>query len=159
MISNMPVELTDSKLKLVEELGVLHEQSGMQQAAARIISLLLVSDKTELTFEEIYDTLNLSKSATSNAINFLLSTGRVEYITHPGERRRYFRCKLQSLKEGVQKSLAGIGAYNAAFKKVLAQRPNGTKEFNRSLEEVTEFLDFIVTEIPALFQKWENSKK
>src|SRR5690349_20114474 len=124
MDSDKLTHLNDSKLKLIEELGVLHEQSGMQPAAARIISLLLVSDQTELTFEEIYETLNLSKSATSNAINFLLSTGRAEYVTHPGERRRYFRCKLQSMKEGVQKSLAGIDAYSAAFKKVLAQRPS-----------------------------------
>ena len=74
MNSNIPIELADSKLKLVEELGVLHEQGGMQAAAARILSLLLVADQIELTFEEIYETLNLSKSATSNALNFLLST-------------------------------------------------------------------------------------
>src|SRR3954454_17436067 len=87
MISHMPIALTDNKLNLIEELGGLYEQGGMQPAAARILSLLLVSDQTELTFEEIYETLNLSKSATSNALNFLLSTGRVEYITHPGETR------------------------------------------------------------------------
>ncbi len=155
----MQVELSDSKLKLIEELGVLHEQSGMQPAAARIVSLLLVADKTELTFEEIYETLNLSKSATSNAINFLLSTDRIEYITHPGERRRYFRCKLNSLRDGVQKSIIGIGAFNSALKTVLAQRPAGTKEFNKNLEETTNFLDFIQLELPLLVQKWENSRK
>ena len=159
MISNMPIELTDNKLKLIEELGVLYEQGGMQPAAARISSLLLVSDQTELTFEEIYETLHLSKSATSNALNYLLSTGRVEYITHPGERRRYFRCKLQSLKEGVQKSLINIGAFNVIIKKVLAQRPFSTKEFNANLEQVSDFLDFIIKELPVLFQKWEESRK
>src|SRR3954464_524153 len=103
MISNMPIALTDNKLNLIEELGVLQEQSGMQPAAARILSLLLISDQTELTFEEIYETLHLSKSATSNALNFLLNTSKIEYITHSGERRRYFRFKLQSLKDGVEK--------------------------------------------------------
>jgi DNA-binding transcriptional regulator GbsR (MarR family) len=155
----MPIQLTDNKLKLIEELGVLYEQSGMQPAAARILSLLLISDQIELTFEEIYETLHLSKSATSNALNYLLSTARVEYITHPGERRRYFRCKLQSLKDGVQRSMTSIGAFNVILKKVLAQRPHSSKEFNASLEEITEFLDFMIAEIPALFQKWENSRK
>lgn len=159
MISKTPVELTDKKLKLIEELGVLHEQSGMQPAAARIVSLLLVSDKTELTFEEICETLNLSKSATSNGLNFLLSTNKVEYITQPGERRRYFRCKLQSLKEGVQRSLAGIDAFNVVLKKILEQRPVGTRDFNAKLQETTEFLDFIQGELPALFQKWEKSRR
>ncbi|HET7897391.1 MAG TPA: hypothetical protein VFL47_06970, partial [Flavisolibacter sp.] len=145
----------DSKLRLIEELGVLQEQGGMQPAAARIMALLLVSDKTELTFEEIYETLNISKSAASNAINFLLNTDKVEYITQPGERRRYFRCKLKSLNDGIQKSLAGLDAYNTVLKKVLNQRPVGTKEFNAKLEETTQFLDFLKEELPVLFQKWE----
>ena len=159
MISNMSMELTQQQLQLIEELGVLHEQGGMQPAAARILSLLLISDRTELTFEEIYETLHLSKSATSNALNFLLNTNRIEYITHSGERRRYFRYKLQSIKDGVQKSLAGIGMFNVILKKVLAQRPVGTKAFNAKLEEITEFMDFIIAELPALLQKWENSRK
>jgi DNA-binding transcriptional regulator GbsR (MarR family) len=153
------MELTDKKLRLIEEMGVLHEQGGMQPAAARILALLLVSDKTELTFEEIYETLKISKSATSNALNFLLSTDRVEYITNPGERRRYFRCKLKSLKDGVQKSLAGMEAYNTLLKKVLDQRPVGTREFNTNLEETTQFLDFLKEELPVLFQKWETRQK
>lgn len=155
----MLLTLTDHKLRLIEELGVLNEQSGMQPAAARIMALLMISDKTELTFEEIYETLNISKSAASNSLNFLLSTGRVEYMTQPGERRRYFRCKLQSLKDGVQKSLANLDALNVILKKVLNQRPVGTREFNSKLEETTQFLDFLMEELPVLFQKWEDRKK
>ena len=155
----MLLSLTDQKLRLIEELGVLNEQSGMQPAAARIMALLMISDKTELTFEEIYETLHISKSAASNAINFLLSTDKVEYITQPGERRRYFRCKLKSLKDGVQKSMAGLDAFNAVLKKVLDQRPVGTREFNASLEELTQFLDFLKEELPVLYQKWEDRKR
>lgn len=155
----MLLPLTDHKLRLIEELGVLNEQSGMQPAAARIMALLMISDKTELTFEEIYETLNISKSAASNSLNFLLSTDRVEYLTQPGERRRYFRCKLQSLKDGVQKSLANLDAFNVILKKVLDQRPVGTREFNSKLEETTQFLDFLKEELPVLFQNWEDRKK
>ena len=159
MISTTPIELTSAKLKLIEELGVLNEQSGMQPAAARVLGLLLVCDQTELAFEEVCEKLNLSKSATSNALNFLISTNRVEYLTKPGERRRYFRIKLKSLKEGVQRSLSGMETANEILKKVLEQRPVGTKEFNANLEEVIHFLDFLKVELPVLFQKWEDSRK
>ena len=158
MISKAILPLTNKQLKLIEELGVFHEQNGVQPAAARILSLLLVSDKTELTFEEIYETLNLSKSATSNALNFLINTEKLEYITHPGERRRYFRIKIRSLKEGIQKSLEGINALNILLKKVVNLRTESTSEFNSSLEEVTQFLDFMHVELPRLFQKWEAQK-
>lgn len=152
----MVLELNEQKLRLIEEMGVLQEQNGMQPAAARVFALLLVADKTELTFEEIYETLHLSKSAVSNALNFLLSTDRIEYLTRPGERRRYFHCKIKSLKDGVQRSLAGMEAFNILLKKVLDQRPVGTREFNASLEELTRFLDFLKEELPLLFQKWES---
>src|SRR3954451_13280801 len=119
----MPVQLSKKQLQFIEELGVLYEQSGMQPAAARVLALLTVSDRIELSFEEIYETLNISKSAASNAINSLMNTGRLEYITKPGERKRYFRTKLNSLKEGVQRSMMGIGAINNLLKQVLEQRP------------------------------------
>ena len=159
MISSISTELTSAKLKLIEELGVLNEQNGMQPAAARVLALLLVCDQTELAFEEICESLNLSKSATSNALTFLISTDRVEYLTRPGERRRYFRIKLKSLKEGVQRSLNGIETANEILKKVLEQRPVGTKEFNANLEEVIHFLDFLKAELPVLYRKWEDSRK
>src|SRR5438105_832106 len=125
----MTVQLSDKKLKLVEELGVNFEQSGMQPAASRILALLIVSDRNELSFEEIYEAVNISKSAASNAINLLLSTDRLEYTTRPGERKRYFRCKVKSIKEVVQKSLADTEALNQLFKQVLAQRSKETREF------------------------------
>jgi len=158
MNSRISIQMTEKQLRLIEKLGVFYEMGGMQPAAARILALLLVSDNTELTFEEIYETLHLSKSATSNALNVLLSTEKLEYITQPGERRRYFRFKIRSLKEGVQKSLEGITAYNVLLKEVLALRPENTSEFYANLEESSQFLDFIKQELPKLFQKWEASK-
>ncbi len=155
----MAVQLTDKKLRLIEELGILHEQSGMQPAAARILALLVVSDRPELSFEEIYETLNISKSAASNAINFLLNTGKLEYTTNPGERKRYFRLKVKSMKEGVQKSLAGMEKLSALLKQVLEQRPRDTREFNTNLSEIIGFMDFLKTELPSLIEKWEKRKK
>lgn len=159
MNSRPSILMTEKQLRLIEKLGVFYEQQGgMQPAAARILALLLVSDNTELTFEEIYETLNLSKSATSNALNILLNTEKLEYITHPGERRRYFRFKIRSLKEGVQKSLEGMTTYNVLLKEVLAIRPEHSSDFYVTLEESSHFLDFIKEELPRLFQKWESRK-
>jgi DNA-binding transcriptional regulator GbsR (MarR family) len=155
----MSIELNDKKKKLIEELGVIHEGAGMQPAAARIMSLLMVSDETELTFEELYETLNMSKSAASNALNFLLSTDRVEYITRSGERKRYFRVKLKSIRDGVGKFLEGMHNYNQVLKRVLDQRPVRTREFNNNLEAMIGFNDFIKEEMPGLIEKWNKKQQ
>jgi DNA-binding transcriptional regulator GbsR (MarR family) len=77
-------KITQGQKELVEKLGVFYEKSGMQPASCRVMALLLVADQTELTFEEIQQSLSISKSATSGAINLLLTVNRVEYITRPG---------------------------------------------------------------------------
>lgn len=155
----MLLQLSDNKLKLIEELGIHYEKSGLQPAASRVFALLMISDQNELTFEEIYEVLNISKSAGSNAINLLIDTQRVEYFTRPGERKRYFRIKLVSLKEGVQRSLGNLEVFNSLLKQVLAERTKETKAFNEGLSEVVGFLDFMKMEWPVLLQKWENLKK
>jgi hypothetical protein len=44
------------------------------------------------------------------------------------------------------------------LKKVVNLRTESTGEFNSSLEEVTQFLEFMQIELPRLFQKWEAQK-
>lgn len=153
------LKLSEEQKHLVEELGVYREKDGLQPAAARISALLLVSPKTELTFDEIREALNLSKSATSNALNFLLSVSLVEYITLPGDRKRYFRSRLASWEKDLQKRLENGLKGNVLLKKVLAQRPPETVEFNQKLKDVIEFIDFLQKELPLLVQRWYDSRK
>ncbi len=155
----MEIQFSAEKMQLIEALGLHNEQSGLQPAASRIFALLLISDTIELSFEAIYQTLNISKSAASNALNLLIDTHRVEYITKPGERKRYFRCKVKSLKEGIELHLQKVEIFNQLLKRVLLQRPVNTKEFNEGLEEAVGFLDFMRMEMPVLYQKWEGLKK
>ena len=90
----MSIKLTDNQKELVESFGVVQEHMGLSPAAARVNALLTISDVIELSFDEIRETLQLSKSATSNAINSLLTMDRIDYKTKPGDRKRYFYSKL-----------------------------------------------------------------
>ncbi len=150
------INITEKQKELIEKLGVLCERDGMQPAAARIVALLLVSDVTDLTFDNIREALQMSKSATSNALNLLLGTGKIEYITKPGDRKRYFKSKLGSWKEEVRESFKNFSVVSNLFKDVLAQRPAETAEFNGKLTEVTNFLDFLIDELPKVYTKWEK---
>ena len=144
---------------LIEKLGVLHEKSGIQPAAARVLSLLLVSDNPELTFEEIIDALGISKSAASNAINLLLNINRLEYVTKPGERKRYFRTRLAQWEKSMREELEGWVYLADVLKDVLKQRPGNTIEINTKLHELISFLEFLHQEMPILYAEWEKRKK
>lgn len=152
-------KINKAQLELIEKMGVVHERAGMQPAAARITALLLISDRTELTFDEIQQTLGISKSSASVAINLLLNVNRIEYITKVGDRKRYFRSKLMNWKEDMKQKMEGMTEMNILFKEILAQRPKSSKEFNNTLSEIIDFMEYFQKEVPAIFKKWEAKNK
>ena len=155
----MNIALSEKQKAVVEQVGISYEKIGMQPAAARVMGLLYVADKPELTFDEITDCLQISKSATSNAINLLLQTEQIEYTTFSGDRKRYFRLKISNWRESFAKKIEGMTSFNVLLRQVLEVRTPQTTEFNDSLEELINFLDYINRQLPKLLQDWENSKK
>lgn len=151
--------LSEKQKAVIEQVGISFEKIGMQPAAARVMGLLYVADRPELSFDEITEALQISKSATSNAINLLLQTEQIEYTTFPGDRKRYFRLKISNWREGFAKKIEGMTSFNVLLRQVLEVRTPETPEFNQSLEELINFLDYINRQLPKLLQDWENSKK
>ncbi|PIQ22174.1 MAG: hypothetical protein COW65_04655 [Cytophagales bacterium CG18_big_fil_WC_8_21_14_2_50_42_9] len=152
------MNLTDKQKEVIENIGINYEAAGLQPAAARILGLMYVADKPELTFDEITDSLHISKSATSNAINLLLQTGQIEYITFSGDRKRYFRLKISNWRDGFTQKIEGLTNFNKLLRQALEVRTKETPEYNACLVQLINFLDFIKQELPGLLQKWEKTK-
>ena len=152
------VKLTVKQQQLLEKATVIHERLGYTPAASQILALLLISDKVELTFDQIRNTLNLSKSATSNALNALIQIKRVEYITKMGDRKRYFRSLIVSWKTKLKEVNDSIFELNSLFKEILSARSDSTLDFNQSLKEIIDFMSYMEIEMPKLFKKWEEKK-
>lgn len=152
------IQLTEAQKELIERLGVMSEHDGLQPAPSRVAALLLISPVTELTFDQIRETLQLSKSATSNAINLLLTHGKLEYITKPGDRKRYFRSKISSWKEEMKAKFSSM--YNVAdiFEEILKHRPDNTNDFNKNLEDIIDFIRYMHAQLPELYRNWEQSR-
>ena len=150
--------LTEKQKTLIEKIGISYEAEGIQPVAARILGLLYVSDNPELTFDEITEALQISKSATSNGINLLLQMQRLEYITFPGDRRRYFRLKVSNWREEFKHKIEAMAKFNVLMREVLAVRTQETPEYNASIKELVDFLDYIFKQMPLLLQQWDKEK-
>jgi len=148
--------LTDKQKELVEAYGVIQENMGLNPAAARVNALLTVSNKTDLSFDEIRETLGLSKSAVSNAINSLLTIEHIGYKTKMGERKRFFFSKLGQWKTKFRKDIAGLENYNGVVKEILANRSQENPEFNQRMSELTDFMDYFMEESIKIIDNWEK---
>jgi len=152
------MELSLKQKILIEKMGVFHEKNGMPPTEARIIALLLVSDRIELSFDEIRDYLQISKSAASNALNNLMNSHKIEYITKYGDRKRYFRSNLPNWKTQASESLQKLLSVNAIMREILNIRTVETPDFNKDLAEVIDFIDFLQQELLDIYQRWKSEK-
>lgn len=150
--------LTEKQKELIEQFGVMNEKYGLPPAECRVWGLFLVADKEELTFDEIMEILNLSKGGTSNALNRLMMTKHIEYITKLGDKKRYFRCKMNNWIHMTRDNFEKFDEVNMILKEILKIRNPKTITFNKDLKEVTEFLDFVYKEIMIAIHKWESKE-
>lgn len=153
------IELTDKQLSLIERIGDMNSKDGMQPSSARIIALLMVCDKIELTFDEIRETLELSKSATSNAINMLLQIKHIDYVTKIGDRKRYFKSNIDLWKNQFNALFERLTRFSSMLEEIHDARTPETVEFNNSLLEVHDFIQYFLSEVPAIYSKWEKLKQ
>jgi DNA-binding transcriptional regulator GbsR (MarR family) len=145
--------------ELVEKIGVVVEQAGFQPAVGRVLACLMVSDPPYKTFDEIQCYLGISKSAVSNALNGLMSREMVDYITMPGDRKRYFQLAAHGMISQMKKRIGLHTAMPQLLRVVVEARSDKYPEFNRRLLETSEFLSFMQKEIDAAIDKWERLKE
>ena len=88
-------ERIKAQWELVETIGRVYEKQGFGTITGRIAGLLTVMDKEQFTFDEIVEELNISKSSASHGLRLLETQNQIEYITQPGDRKRYFHIRRQ----------------------------------------------------------------
>jgi DNA-binding transcriptional regulator GbsR (MarR family) len=150
------MNLSEKQRELIERIGVFHEHKGMQPLVGRILGLMLVHEEAEVTFEEIVETLGVSKSAVSNALNFLQAKDRIVYSTRPGDRKRYFKLRIQNWREDFERDLVEIAKIKEFIDEVIKERGEQQKEFNSCLRNFSDFIVFFKREIPLLFEKFKK---
>lgn len=83
--------------QLIDRFGNYFESIGFQPIAGRIIGLLAVSDREELSFDEIIDRLKISKGSASVVLRKLVAECRVAVVENG--RRHYYKLNQQNLFE------------------------------------------------------------
>ncbi len=77
---------------LIEEIGLgIEDRLNLSPLASRIYALLILSSYDGLTFDEIKEGIQASKSAASVNINVLSQLDYISYYTKPGIRKRFFK--------------------------------------------------------------------
>lgn len=153
------INLRKEQVSLIEELANVNDRLGIPPAMSKILGLLAVADVTELTFDEIKDTLGLSKSAVSQALSQLVVSKKISYTTKIGDRKRYFHLRIADWDTHILEQFEGVSSLIKVYEKVIAIRTDETKEFNENLKKMANFLSLVHNQVMILHKKIGQEEK
>ncbi len=136
--------------EMVELAGRFYDKKGMQPIAGRIIGLLTVMDKEQYTFDEIVEELQISKSSASNALRLLEASDTIEYITLPGDRKRYFQLKKRDKFAMIDEHQQALTVSRDYLREVLTLKADKHAENARLIGNIIEMLDFFLNKFDEL---------
>jgi len=135
--------------ELVEELGRYFDKEGLQPIVGRILSLLMVMDKELYTFEEIVEELSISKSSASNALKNLEIRGDIEYLTLPGDRKRYFRYRRRNLLSVIEAFQQKIGEFKSIADHILKLKEDKNSANSMYLKQWLKMIEYFSDRLNA----------
>src|SRR5690606_33768165 len=122
----------------------LEYRADLAPLAARIYATLLISSNEGLTFDEIMDIVQASKSTVSNNLNILVQLNYVEYFTRPGNRKRYFKTSEFYVKNALEQYMALLNKELEIINRVdTYNKENNPEKFNHEQSIRTLFRDYL----------------
>jgi len=154
---------TEERIKhqrqLVEELGIYFDKQGFQRTAGRILGLLMIMDKEEYTFEEITEELEISKSSASIALKNLELRGNIEYVTYPGDRKRYFRIKTLDPFAIIDDFALRMMMFKKMQEKILSLKADRESRNAKFFSSLNVMMDFFLDNIDEMKNEYIKTLK
>ncbi|SFP70047.1 DNA-binding transcriptional regulator GbsR, MarR family [Amycolatopsis arida] len=145
----------DAVRRYVESLALVLTQIGFQRMAARVFATLMVTDSGQATAAELASRLSVSPAAISGAVRFLEQLGMVAKVREPGERRDHYRLYDDLWYSSFLKRDRMIMMWRDATVDGIRVLGRDTPAGKR-LADMCDFLEFMIRELPALFERWRR---
>ncbi len=149
----------NERTSFIEETGLLFENLGTTRMAGRILGYLMITDKEMVSFDELCQVLQASKSSISTNIKSLITLHYVKPITLPGDRKTYYMLSPDlDWVESLMKRVELLKVMNKLFRKGLDLRVNKKDKASEWLRMSVEFYEWVVEEYPKFLARWEKKK-
>ena len=162
--------MDNEKNELIESFGIHFERIyNIPPLAGRILSTLIIDGcKFGLTFEQLVELMQASKSSVSTNLNLLLKTNRIEYFTLAGDRKKYF--KAAPLSQRLKNYLTLIDEEKSLIDQLKQYRKNNiscTKEeinfhnmcaYKEHLIQVEELLKTTISKFKSIETQNQSAK-
>jgi DNA-binding transcriptional regulator GbsR (MarR family) len=148
----------DSLPEFIEKFAAVLITAGFPPMPARVFVALLVTDSGRLNSAELVELLRISPAAVSGAIRYLTGLGLVHKERVPGSRREYYRMPADIWRQVMLMRVQVLARWTALLKEGIDLVGRDTAAGERMADHAAYF-EFLNTEMPALFARWEASSR
>ena len=113
-------------------------------------------DQELYTFEEIVSELKISKSTASVAIKNLLIRDAIEYITLPGDRKRYFRTKISNKDIGIKDFITWLKRFKEITVEAIDLKEDKESRMSKFYENIIARLNLYIPKMEKLNDELEK---
>jgi DNA-binding transcriptional regulator GbsR (MarR family) len=139
----------------IEDSGLLFEEMGATRMAGRIYGYMLVADSETVSFNELTDAMQASKSSISSNVRTLIRIGYIRITTLPGDRKTYYALNhdvnLAEIMSSRLKLIKGIIDQNAT---AMELRKDKTDKPSVWLRKTTDFYQWVLDEMPGFLKQY-----
>ncbi len=142
----------------VEQAGIVLEHLGMPRMGGRALGWLLICDPPHQSPGEFAVALQASKASISTTVRMLVQVGLVERVVLPGQRRDYFRIRVDTWSRATEERMGLITSLRELAEHGLTLRTEADTEATGRLREMRDFYAFYERELPALVARWRQQR-
>lgn len=149
----------NERTNFIEETGMLFENLGTTRMSGRILGYLMITDKEVVSFDELCQVLQASKSSISTNIKNLVTLHYVKPLSLPGDRKTYYMLSPElDWVDALMRRVELLKVMNKLFHKALDLRVNKNDKPSEWLKMTVEFYEWVTIEYPKFLQRWKKEK-
>ena len=143
----------DRKKRLIEDIGILFEDTGLPRMSGRVFGWLLMSSPQQQTAGQIAAGVGASKGSMSTMLRMLAQFGMVERFGVPGERSAFYRVKPAYWLGIMQGKMNFIRRFHELAERALGAVDGSDIERTSRLEETRDFYRDLERELGPMIER------
>ena len=155
----MGANLTDEERTLVEEVGIVFENTGLPRMAGRMFGWLLISEPPYQSPAELAEVLMASKGSISTTVRLLTQLGFVERYVIPGERHDHFQLREDAMKKTIKRGIEDeIKMFRDLADRGLELMKNESPEKLNWLKQMKDRYAFLEKVFPEIMNRYDRKR-
>lgn len=154
-----PPPAEDARTELVEEMGLMWDEFGMQRMDGRVMGYLMLSNAPHVSSSELRDALQASAGSISTSTRRLKEWGFIRQVAVAGKRSHFFRADDDVWASFLAHEHRGYLRARELAQRALAQLDPADEHPRIRFQNMHDYHEWLEADHNRLLARWEDWKR